>query len=472
MNKKIFSVTSYLVNRLLFIYTKKLTTMHQSLGFIELINSISSIGLAHLFATPYYIGYHYQNRSRKLLSNIFHEFLNSKNENQPQKIALFTDTLHEINGVAITIKRILDAAKKRGIELIIITSTKEDSSFIDGVKNFKAIGDFSLPEYPELKMCFPPILDLISYFEKEKFTTIHVSTPGSMGLIGLILSRLMDVPITGTYHTDIPQYVRELTNDFFLESAAWNYMVWFYNLMDEVTVPSLSTREQLTQRGLDADKVRPLPRWVNTDVFKPENRKPEIWNYFGIHEDIKFLYVGRVSREKNLELLVHAFTNLIDSGRKAALVVVGDGPYREEMEKKLRDYPALFTGYQEGRTLAALYASSDVFVFPSKTDTFGNVVLEAQASGLPVIVSDKGGPQELMINGETGVIIKADEVDTLSQAMISFLEEKNKIAEMGCKATHFVVQRSINDEEAYSTILPDNSNKQLFNKNNIEPVKC
>jgi glycosyltransferase involved in cell wall biosynthesis len=438
------------------IYTKKLNKMYSSLGFFELINSLSSIALAHFFVTPYYIGYHFQNRSRKLIDDVSRAFFTISYEESHQKIALFTDTLHEINGVAITIKRILEMAQQRGVDLVVITSTMEESSLVDGIKNFKAIGDFSLPEYPDLRMCFPPILDLIDYFEKEEFTRIHVSTPGSVGLIGLLLSRLMDVPITGTYHTDIPQYVRDLTNDVFLESVAWNFMIWFYNMMDEVTVPSISTQNQLIQRGLDEKKVKYLPRWVNTNVYKPENRNPHIWHDFDFHESLKFLYVGRASKEKNLELLAQAFINIIDSGYKAGLVVVGDGPYREDLEEKLRDYPVLFTGFQIGETLTTLYASSDVFVFPSTTDTFGNVVLEAQASGLPVIVSDQGGPQELMINGETGIIVKSNDSNSLTQAMLLFINDNSKIRLMGQRARNYMVHKGINNEEIYSTILYNN----------------
>jgi glycosyltransferase involved in cell wall biosynthesis len=113
---------------------------------------------------------------------------------------------------------------------------------------------------------------------------------------------------------------------------------------------------------------------------------------------VKFLYVGRVSREKNLQLLADAFIELTDAGFSSNLIIVGDGAFRNDLERMLQGYPVLFTGFLSGDELSAVYASADVFVFPSATDTFGNVVLEAQASGLPVIVSDEGGPKELMID--------------------------------------------------------------------------
>lgn len=226
--------------------------------------------------------------------------------------------------------------------------------------------------------------------EREGFTRIHISTPGTVGLLELLIARLLNLPAAGTYHTDIPQYVRSLTNDEFLEQAAWNYMIWFYGQMEEVMVPSAGTRQQLQSRGLPPERIKPLPRWVDTDSYSPGMCNPNFWKGRGLGTMV-LLYVGRISREKGLELLVDVFRKLVDDGAAIALAVIGDGPYREEMEAALCGYPTLFTGYLAGEQLQMGYASADLFVFPSATDTFGNVVLEAQASGLPVIVSDEGG---------------------------------------------------------------------------------
>jgi glycosyltransferase involved in cell wall biosynthesis len=371
----------------------------------------------------------------------------------PDRIALFTDTLHEINGVAITIRRLIDIASSKGIELTVITSSPEPTGFADGVMNFQSIGDFVLPEYPELKLHFPPILDVIDYFERRGFTRIHASTPGTAGLLALFISKLMDIPIAGTYHTDIPQYVRSLTSDEMMENAAWQYMIWFYGLMDEVLVPSASTRKQLIERGLAAEKTRPLPRWVDVARFNPEKRVPGFWHEQTREEGIKFLYVGRVSREKNLELLADAFLEVAAEGPPAHLILIGDGPYRDELQEKLRGCPAIFTGFMEGEALAVAYASADVFVFPSTTDTFGNVVLEAQASGLPVIVSDGGGPKELMVDGATGIVTKGDCLDALVRAMTLFLREPDSAIQMGRNAREFAERGAMAMTGACATII-------------------
>ncbi|HUJ16736.1 MAG TPA: glycosyltransferase [Nitrospirota bacterium] len=453
VNRKVFAVTSYLVNRLLFIYTERLTREYPAINILELANSLGTIGLVHFLASPYYVAYHHQHRSKALVRALTTRFALPASNNGRQKIALFTDTLHEINGVAITIKRLIETAKAREIELVVITASERDTGFSNGVMNFKSIGEFSLPEYPDLKLHFPPVLDIIDYFDRQGFTRIHSSTPGTMGLLSLFIAKLMDIPVSGTYHTDIPQYVKSLTGDTFLEDAAWNYMIWFYNAMDEVMVPSSSTRTQLIEKGLASGKVKPLPRWVDSDAFSPGKRDPNLWLRYGLDGAIKFLYVGRLSREKNLELLANAFLSLADSGDPGNLVLVGDGPYRKELEDKLKGYPVLFTGFLSGEELSRAYASADVFVFPSTTDTFGNVVLEAQASGLPVIVSDQGGPKELLDDGKTGFIIKGDNTAALVDAMRRFITDSHAASIMGSHAREFIESNSPQANEVYSTIL-------------------
>jgi len=183
-------------------------------------------------------------------------------------------------------------------------------------------------------------------------------------------------------------------------------------------------------------------------------RNPTFWKMRGLGLGrVVLLYVGRVSREKGLEMLVDAVRELVDNGAAIALAVIGDGPYREEMEAALSGYPALFTGYLAGEQLQRGYASADLFVFPSATDTFGNVVLEAQASGLPVIVSDEGGPRELMIDGETGVVFRAGSTSGLVTAIRTMTSDPQRITHMGLNARRFTLDKAPDSSETYCTIL-------------------
>jgi len=450
-NGKIFAVTSRLANRVLYLYCKRLMTLPKGAGFFDYLNAAGTIGLVHLLISPYYLAYHHQHRNKELIREL-QERCPAAGGVPRERIALFTDTLEEINGVAITIQRLIRTAADRGVELTVITCG-DGANRRAGVREFGAVGDFTLPEYPELKLSFPPILDVLDFVEKGGFTQIHVSTPGTVGLLGLLIGRLMDIPVAGTYHTEIPQYVRSLTDDEFLEQVAWNYMTWFYNQMTEVLVPSASTRAQLHAHGLPLAKMRPLPRWVDTDAFNPQRRSAGYWARHGLPAGVKLLYVGRVSMEKSLELLADAFCELVDSGCAVSLAVVGDGPYRKALEQRLANYPAAFTGFLEGEELQTAYASADLFVFPSATDTFGNVVLEAQASGLPVVVSDAGGPQELMNDGGTGSVFAAGDRWALVAAVRRLAEDHPLRAQLAEGARRFTLERGPELGDVYGTIL-------------------
>jgi glycosyltransferase involved in cell wall biosynthesis len=451
-NRRVFTAGSYLANRLLYHYTARLMAKKMDGGFMDLVNSLSTVGFVHLVTAPYYIAHRSQSKHKPLLRELERAFA-VEAEPSPRKIALFSDTLSDVNGVALTIGRVTRAASAHGTDLVVIGCSNQPTGRTLSGMNFQAIGDFGVPEYPGMTLHFPPILDVIDFVDRENFDRVHVSTPGPQGLLGLLVGRLMGLPVTGTYHTDIPRYVGRLTADQSLEETAWNYIMWFYNQLDEVLIPSRSTRDQLLARGLSPEKARPLPRWVDTEMFTPELRDCSLWAAYGADQGPKLLYVGRVSREKNLELLVDAFMELQATGSSAWLVVAGDGPYREEMQRRLGQHKAIFTGFLSQADLARVYASADVLVFPSTTDTFGNVVLEAQASGLPVVVTDSGGPRELMVPGETGVVVAANDKKDLIRAMRILSEDHEHRTRMGLAAREFAVRGALPPSLQFATLF-------------------
>jgi glycosyltransferase involved in cell wall biosynthesis len=424
---------------------------------------LAGVALTHLLATPYYVAHAHQTAERQLLADVRRQLLGPETsggrgawENPPaagaRRIALFTDTVHEVNGVALTIKRLIDVARRRGIDLQVFTSHSAPPA-VEGVVNLPSCGGFPIPRYPDLSVNAPSFLDVLARLHDGGFTHVHVSTPGPVGLLGLAAARVLHLPVAGTYHTDIPRYARDLGGTRLLEEVAWRYVLWFYRRLDEVLVPSAATGRDLTSRGLPPWKVRPLPRWVDTTRFTPLKRDPLLFDRSRAGSPRIFLYAGRVSREKNLGLLVAAFKRLRGRGHAASLVIAGDGPYRAEMEVSLRGWPAEFLGFQDQETLATTYASCDVFVFPSATDTFGNVVLEAQSSGLPVIVSDRGGPRELMLPGRTGFAVPADDVTAFAAAMAFFVTDPGLAKRMGANARAFCREGAPPQDALYSTLL-------------------
>lgn len=176
--------------------------------------------------------------------------------------------------------------------------------------------------------------------------------------------------------------------------------------------------------------------------FHPAKRNGWLQERHGLGDGLKLLYVGRISKEKNLQLLARVFHNLWPHHPHLQLIMVGEGPYLAEMQELLAGSPCLFTGYLSGEDLSAVYASSDLFVFPSSTDTFGNVVLEAQASGLPVLVADQGGPRENIIPGETGFVLPAHDEAAWTATIASLLAAPERLRQMGQAARQAMEERS------------------------------
>src|SRR5437762_11297587 len=333
------------------------------------------------------------------------------------------------------------AGAAAGKELTVVVSRNELQTDNVPIKNFKPICEFELPEYELQKLSFPPILQILDYIQREKFTEIIISTPGPVGLTGLLAAKMLNLQTSGIYHTDFPQYIRILTEDSFLESVAWRYMHWFYGQLDTVFVNSEEYRQSWIKRGFDPAKLKILPRGLDTELFHPARRDLAFFEKFGAQNgEVRLLYVGRISKEKDLDLLATAYHRLRDEKLPVQLFVVGHGPYSEEFSKSLPE--AFFTGYLTGKDLAGAYASADIFVFPSTTDTFGNVIIEAQASGVPVVVSDSGGPKELVTENETGLITRSHDADDLVRAIRELVVDPAKRERMGNHARQSVIDRT------------------------------
>ncbi len=414
--------------------------------FFNLFQSIGSMGALYALLSPYFFAFSNFSSNRQFARQVSRHFSRTDpltgRPDGPLKMAHFTDTFYEINGVALTLRQQLAMARKNGKALTVITCDASDHEPVEGIKRFTPVGFYALPEYEELKLFFPPFLEMMAYCYEEKFTAIHSATPGPIGLAALGIARILKLPIYGTYHTALPQYARYLTDDKALEDWMWKYMLWYYDQMDAIYVPSQSSGQELIEKGCDPQKIRMFFRGVDLESFHPSKRNGFLQNRFNLGEGLKLLYVGRVSKEKNLSFLGHVFRALYRSLKNVSLVVVGDGPYLEEFKKKMKDTPCIFTGTLKGEELACVYASCDLFVFPSLTDTFGNVVLEAQASGLPAIVTDQGGPKENILPGKTGLIIKGDQPEEWLRTLDLLLSNPRRLKEMGRAARHYMEERS------------------------------
>jgi glycosyltransferase involved in cell wall biosynthesis len=265
-----------------------------------------------------------------------------------------------------------------------------------------------MPGYANLEVVLPPVRRMLAYVRELRPDVIHVSTPGPVGLVGRLAARRLRVPLVGTYHTDFPAYVDRLFDDAALTWIAGRATRWFYRPFDRVLARSAASAAALHSVGITMDRVATLPAGIDTVAFHPRHRDPALWRRLVVRtESVKVLYVGRISVEKNMPTLARVWPEVrrraTARGCDADLIVVGDGPYREPMERELGGVH--FLGFRHGPELSAIYASADLFVFPSVTDTLGQAVMEAQASGVPAIVSDRGGPKETVLDGTTGWVL-------------------------------------------------------------------
>jgi glycosyltransferase involved in cell wall biosynthesis len=440
--RRTFLMANMVAEQLAFRFFNKFVQQISSGNMVESMQALSAIAPILVILTPYIYGFHSQAPSRKWLRNMFKELTGGVPVAlQNRKRAWFTDTLEDVNGVATTIRKMTAAGAAAGKELVVVASRSNLQLSNIPIKNFPPIGEFELPEYELQKLSFPPILQMLDYVQRERFTEIIISTPGPVGLTALLAAKMLNLQTSGIYHTDFPQYIRILTEDSFLESVAWGYMHWFYGQLDTVFVNSEEYRQSWIKRGFDPAKLKILPRGLDTELFHPARRDSAFFEKFGAaNGEVRLLYVGRISREKDLDLLADAYRLLRKEGLPVQLFVVGHGPYSEAHAKSLPE--AVFTGYLRGTELATAYASADIFVFPSTTDTFGNVILEAQASGLPVVVSDSGGPKELVMDKTNGLITKSHDVEDLTRAIGALVTNRALRERMAKSARDSVTDRS------------------------------
>jgi len=373
---------------------------------VDGLQTVASMGTVMLGIAPYLTAFGVQHKDERFLQEAAtHLGGGLVPPERSNRRAWVTDTFSDVNGVSHTIRALSAKARDRGWPVTVMTSMESAPDTGTETINFPPMGTFSLPEYDSQKLVFPPFLNVIEALERGNYHEVIISTPGPMGLTALMAARLLGIRAVGIYHTDFPKYVKCLTQDEGLEQLAWRYMQWFYGQMSRIHVPSEYYRNLLADNGFDRNRLSVLPRGVDLERFNPGKRDGNYWKRYGLNGNLKLLYVGRVSKEKNLQVLIDAFRFARTTTPNLDLIVVGDGPELAAFRKQPVESNICFTGLLKGEDLAAAYASSDLFVFPSASDTFGNVVLEAHASGLPAIVSTQGGPAEIIARNGSGLAV-------------------------------------------------------------------
>ena len=317
------------------------------------------------------------------------------------RYAIVTETYPpEINGVALTVHSLEQGLRERGHTVGLVRPRRARNS--QPVPHEHLVPSLPLPRYPGLRFGLPATRRLISLWNLHRPDAIYVATEGPLGWSALRAARALGIPAATGFHTRFDQYMRDYGVPF-LQPLALRWMRRFHNGADATLVPTDALHDEL--KALRFLRPLRLPRAVDGNLFHPAQRNDALRADWGLRaEDLAVIHLGRIAAEKNLGLAVRAYREIQKHRPTARFVWVGDGPMRAQLEKDNPDF--VFCGIQRGEALARHFASSDLFLFPSRSETYGNVTLEAMASGVPTVAFDYGAAHEFLRDGEHGAAVE------------------------------------------------------------------
>ncbi len=336
------------------------------------------------------------------------------------RIALFTETfLPKVDGIVTRLRHTVEHLQRNGNQVLVICPDGGITEY-KGAKIY-GISGFPLPMYPELKLALPRpgIGEVLEEFNPE---IIHVVNPAVLGLAGIIHSKINNIPLIASYHTHLPQYLQHYGLGM-LEGLLWELLKAGHNQAALNLCTSTAMMEELTSHGIE--RVDLWQRGVDTELFHPSLASEQMRQRLSQNhpESPLLLYVGRLSAEKEIERI----KPILEGIPEARLALVGDGPHREALEKHFEGTNTYFVGYLTGTDLGSAFASADAFVFPSRTETLGLVLLEAMAAGCPVVAARSGGIPDIVTDGVNGYLFepKSDDAGAIA-ATLRLLEDKQQ----------------------------------------------
>jgi glycosyltransferase involved in cell wall biosynthesis len=313
------------------------------------------------------------------------------------RIALFTETfLPKVDGIVTRLKHTIEHLQQNGDEVLVFCPEGGLKSYCGA--QIYGLSAFPLPLYPELKLALPRP-EIGQQLAKFRPDLIHVINPAVLGLAGIFYAKTQAIPLVASYHTHLPKYLHHYGLGR-LEGLLWELLKGAHNQAALNLCTSSVMVEELRQHGID--RVDLWQRGVDTQTFHPDKATPEMRHHLTQGEPAShlFIYIGRLSVEKEIER-IRPILAAIPGSR---LAIVGDGPHRAQLEDYFTQTPTHFVGYLEGERLAAAYATADAFIFPSRTETLGLVLLEAMAAGCPVIAARSGGIPDIVTDGKNGYL--------------------------------------------------------------------
>jgi glycosyltransferase involved in cell wall biosynthesis len=333
------------------------------------------------------------------------KFKLTRSEGDRPRVALVADGLGAMHGVTHTIQQIRDRGVP-GYEVEVIGTDAD----VD--RRLSSVAEIEIPFYRGLTLGVPGLPAIVEALAEGRYDLVHLCSPGPAGIGAWLLARVLELPVVGSYHTELAAYAGVRSGDPRLEALTATALAGFYGSCDGVLSPSPDSDEHLARLGIARERIGRWERGVDLARFDPRRRQS------GLHPgEVNVLYAGRLTREKGVDLLADAFLAAHARDARLHLVLAGGGPEEAALRERLGPR-ATFLGWLGGEDLARAYASADAFLFASRTDTFGQVILEAQASGLPVVAVDAGGPASLISTGETGLLCRP-EPEALAAALLA-----------------------------------------------------
>ena len=341
------------------------------------------------------------------------------------RIAIFTETfLPKIDGIVTRLCRTIENLTQHGYEVMVVCPEMENIPSEFAGASVYGLPAVPLPLYPELKLAFPgpTIGRLLRSFQPD---IIHVVNPAVLGLGGIYYSDAMGIPLMASYHTHLPKYLQHYGLGF-LESTLWNLLKMGHNRAQINLCTSTAMQAELTSHGIE--RVHVWQRGVDTELFHPSLASAEMRDHLSAGEPERplLLYVGRLSAEKE----VTRIRTILEEIPETRLAVVGDGPGREMIEEHFQGHDVVFTGYLKGKELASTFASADLFVFPSRTETLGLVLLEAMAAGCPAMAARSGGITDIIDEGVNGYLFEPNSDEDFVAVARQMLNERDRVAEL------------------------------------------
>lgn len=346
------------------------------------------------------------------------------------RVSVVTETYPpEVNGVAATISRVVDGLRARGHELQLVRPRQDRSDAAAAGDRFVEVlmRGLPIPRYPQLRMGLPARRALLRLWTHQRPDVVHLVTEGPLGWSALQAAQQLRLPVVSDFRTNFHAYSRHY-GVAWLRNPIMAYLRKFHNRTACTMVPTEGLRGELRECGFR--HVRVVSRGVDTHLFDPARRSAALRQAWGVaaHETVA-LYVGRLAPEKNLATLVDAYEAMCAVNPAMRLLLVGDGPERAALQQRCAQ--ALFAGVRRGEDLAAHYASADVFLFPSLTETFGNVLPEAMASGLAVVAYHYAAASQIVCHGESGLLAAFGDAAAFIEAARSLASTPGLVHQLG-----------------------------------------